>query len=57
MSNIAKAIGAAVTGVLAWGGSVVVSPATAISASEWLQLGGVGVTVLAVFGLTNKPSV
>lgn len=52
-AQIRKAIGTAVVGVYAWAQFVVNSPAAAITANEWLLLGGVGVAVLAVFGLTN----
>lgn len=52
-AQIRKAIGTAVVGVYAWAQFVVNSDSAAITANEWLLLGGVGVAVLAVFGLTN----
>lgn len=48
-----KAIGTAVTGVYVWLGLVIQSPAAHISATEWYVLAGVGVSVAAVYGLTN----
>ena len=54
MSKFSKAIGAAIAGVYAWGQLVVSSAPGAITAAEWLALAGVGVTVAAVYGLTNE---
>lgn len=54
-SQIRKAIGTAVVGVYAWAQFVVNSAPAHITANEWLLLGGVGVAVAAVFGLTNAP--
>ena len=54
-SQIRKAIGTAIVGVYAWAQFVVASSSDRITADEWLLLGGVGVAVAAVFGLTNAP--
>lgn len=54
-AQVRKAIGTAVVGVYAWAQFVVNSAPAHITANEWLLLGGVGVAVLAVFGLTNAP--
>lgn len=54
-SKVRKAIGTAIVGVYAWAQFVVNSEPAHISANEWLLLGGVGVAVAAVFGLTNEP--
>lgn len=51
-----KAIGTAIVGVYSWAGLVVMSAPARITASEWLVLGGVGVSVAAVYGLTNDPA-
>lgn len=53
-SEATKAIGVAISGVLSWAAVVVASPAHAITASEWLALGGVGAMTAACFGLTNS---
>ena len=44
-----------VVGVYGWAGLVVSSASGPITAQEWLALGGVGVAVAAVYGLTNAP--
>jgi len=48
-----KAWGAAITGAYAWWGLVITSASGAITANEWYVLGGVGVAVAAVYGMTN----
>lgn len=53
MSKYLKAIGAAASGLMGWATFVVYSPPAAITSAEWLLLGGVGLTVLAVFGVPN----
>jgi imidazoleglycerol phosphate synthase glutamine amidotransferase subunit HisH len=56
LANTRKAIGTAIVGVYAWAQYVVSSNSDKITAEEWLLLGGVGVAVAAVYGLTNTPS-
>lgn len=53
--QVRKAIGTAIGGVLVWGGLVVDSAPTGVTAHEWLALGAVAATVAAVFGLSNDP--
>lgn len=53
MSKYLKGIGAAASGLMGWATFVVNSPSAAITSSEWLLLGGVGLTVLAVVGIPN----
>lgn len=48
-----KAIGTGIAGVYAWAGLVIASAPTSITAEEWYVLGGVAVSVAAVYGLTN----
>lgn len=48
-----KAFGALVTGVFGWATFVVNSSSQPITAQEWLLLGGVGLTVLTVWGVPN----
>jgi hypothetical protein len=55
--RIRKALGVAIVGAYAWAQLVVHSTSAAITADEWLVLGGVGVAVAAVFGLTNDAPV
>jgi hypothetical protein len=55
-SQVRKAIGVATTGAAAWGAAVVASAPSNITAAEWITLGGVGLAVLACFGLTNDSS-
>lgn len=55
MSKARKAVGTAIVGVYAWWGAVVISASGPITAAEWYTLGGVGVAVAAVYGLTNAP--
>ena len=57
MSAVRKAIAQALTGVLAWGGAVVVSSYDPITASEWIVLAGVGVGSFLVWYLPNEPEV
>jgi hypothetical protein len=54
ISQVRKAIGVATSGALAWATLVVASPASGVTAGEWLGLGGIGLAVLACFGLTNE---
>ena len=49
-----KTIAAMVVGLLAWGGVVVTSPEAAITASEWLGLGGTLATALGVYTIPNE---
>lgn len=53
--QIRKAIATAVGGVYLWAGIVLASPEAGVTHAEWYGLGGVAVTVLAVFGLANDP--
>lgn len=53
ISRNAKALAALVIGGLAWGAVVVHSPSHAITAEEWLQLGGSVAAALGVYGATN----
>jgi hypothetical protein len=53
LADTRKAIGTAIVGVYAWAQFVVASNSDKITAEEWLLLGGVGVAVAAVYGLTN----
>lgn len=46
-----KAVASLLTGTLAWGGVVVASKPAPVTAAEWLMLGGVVVTSLAVAGV------
>lgn len=55
ISRNAKALAALVIGGLTWGAVVVHSPAHAIGAEEWLQLGGTIAAALGVYGATNSP--
>ena len=55
LAQTRKAVGTAIVGTYAWGQFVVASGSNKITAKEWLMLGGVGVTVAAVYGLTNDP--
>ena len=50
-----KAAGTAIVGVYAWATLVVASASGPITDTEWLALGAVGVSVAAVYGLTNEP--
>lgn len=52
--SIKKAIAALLTGLLAWGGSVVVSNPTQITAGEWVQAGGVAVGAFLVWLVPNQ---
>lgn len=54
LSDIKKAIGALLTGLLAWGTAVVASDPSAITASEWIGLAGVAVTTATVYILKNE---
>lgn len=56
MNKIRKAIGVAITGVYVWWGAVMASSSGPITDAEWYALGGVGVAVAAVYGLTNDPA-
>jgi hypothetical protein len=56
LANTRKAVGTLIVGVYAWAQFVVHSASAPITADEWLILGGVGVAVAAVYGLTNTPS-
>lgn len=56
MGKVRKAIGTAIAGVYAWWGLVINSTSHPITAGEWYVLGGVGVAVAAVYGLTNDPA-
>lgn len=53
MSKIAKAITSLVTGLMSWGGVVVASAATHVTAPEWLGLGGVFAGALLVWFVPN----
>ena len=53
LAQTRKAIGTLIVGVYGWATLVVTSGPGAITAEEWLALGGVGVAVAAVYGLTN----
>lgn len=55
LGDIKKAIGALLTGLLAWGTAVVASESSAITAAEWITLAGVGVTTVTVYLLKNDP--
>jgi hypothetical protein len=55
LADTRKAIGTLIVGVYAWAGLVVESSSGPITPGEWLVLGGVGVAVAAVYGLTNTP--
>lgn len=55
LAQTRKAIGVGVTGFYAWWGLVLISASGPITDQEWYALGGVGVAVLAVYGLTNEP--
>lgn len=55
ISRNAKALAALVIGGLAWGTTVVHSSPAAITADEWLLLGGTIATALGVYGATNAP--
>lgn len=55
LSQTRKAVGTAIVGVYGWATTVVLSASGPITATEWLALGGVGVAVAAVYGLTNDP--
>ena len=48
-----KAVGTLIGGLYGWATLVVTSASGPITAAEWLALGGVGVTVAAVYGLAN----
>ena len=50
-----KAVGTLIVGVYGWATTVILSSSGPITAVEWLALGGVGVAVAAVYGLTNDP--
>lgn len=54
--QLRKAIATAVGGVYLWAGIVLASPESGVTHAEWYGLGGVAVTVLAVFGLANDPA-
>lgn len=56
LAQTRKAIGVLVTGVYVWWGAVLISPSGPITDHEWYALGGIGVAVLAVYGLTNAPA-
>jgi hypothetical protein len=49
-----KTVAAIAIGLLGWGGSVVTSTQSPITASEWLQLGTVVATALGVYQVTNE---
>jgi hypothetical protein len=55
LADTRKAAGTLIVGVYAWAQFVVASNSDRITAEEWLLLGGVGVAVAAVYGLTNTP--
>jgi hypothetical protein len=55
VSQVRKAIGVAVAGTALWAGQVVASTPAHVTAPEWVGLGGIGLAVLACFGLTNDP--
>lgn len=50
-----KTITALVVGLLGWGTVVVTSPASPVSASEWLALGVALATALGVYTIPNEP--
>ena len=56
LAQTRKAIGTLVVGVYGWATYVVTSEPGRVTAEEWLALGGVGVAVAAVYGLTNDPA-
>ena len=53
LAQTRKAIGTLIVGVYGWATYVVTSASGKVTAEEWLALGGVGVAVAAVYGLTN----
>jgi hypothetical protein len=55
LADTRKAIGVAVAGVYAWWGLVLQSESGPVTHAELYALGGVGVLVLACYGLTNTP--
>jgi FtsH-binding integral membrane protein len=57
MTTYRKAIGAFLTGALAWATAVVASDSTSITAEEWIGLVGILVTTIVVYFLTNEPAV
>lgn len=56
LATTRKAVGAAVAGIYVWWGAVLISESGPVTAEEWYALGGVGVAVLAVYGITNAPT-
>jgi hypothetical protein len=56
LSAYKKTISALVTGLLGWGGIVVVSDPAPVSASEWLALGVALATALGVYTFSNEPT-
>jgi hypothetical protein len=56
LATTRKAAGAAVAGLYVWWGAVLLSASGPVTPEEWYALGGVGVAVLAVYGITNAPS-
>lgn len=54
MTIARKAIASALTGIVAWASSVVVSEPLRIEAGEWVQLGGVCVGAFLVWLIPNK---
>lgn len=53
LSQFQKTITALVSGVIGWAAVVIASPASAISASEWLMLAVAGATALGVYAVPN----
>lgn len=51
-----KAIASFVTSLTVWGGVVVASKATHVTASEWLGLSAVFLTPLSVYAVANDPA-
>lgn len=54
LSKYNKTIAAVVIGLLGWGGVVVASEPTAITASEWLAFGVALATALGVYQVPNE---
>lgn len=53
LAQTRKAVGVAAVGVYFWAQDVVSSSAHGVTTHEWLNLGKVGLAVLAAYGLTN----
>ena len=51
-----KTIAAVVTGLIGWATAVVVSPAAAVSAAEWIGLATVLATTVGVYQVPNTPA-